>query len=61
MPVILNTKGEKPRMRTCFIADGTAVYGITATGRIHIADTDSESWAETIVEALNKDPDVYVV
>lgn len=40
-------------MRTCFIADGTAVYGITATGRIHIADTDSESWAETIAEALS--------
>lgn len=48
-------------MRTCFIADGTAVYGITATGRVHIADTEAESWAHTIAEALNKDPDVYVV
>lgn len=49
-----------------FTAEGTGVYGHdgnnSAAGyRVLIATAESESWAQTIVDALNADPDAYVV
>jgi hypothetical protein len=40
---------------------GNRVYGVRNDGnQVEIATAESESWAETIADALNADPDVYV-
>lgn len=45
-----------------FFADGVDVYAVDGNGnRIVVATAESPSWAETIAEALNKDPDAYII
>lgn len=43
-----------------FGASGTTVYGIRDGQKITIADTESPSWAHTIAEALNNNPDACI-
>lgn len=40
---------------------GKFVYAETSGEPVVIAEAESESWAETIANALNNDPDAYAV
>lgn len=51
----LGTAGEH------FTAENATVYARTDAGRVAIAQAESSTWAETIADALNNDPDAYSV